>query len=304
MASVIDDLKNTFRKPNNQIIQLILINCIVFFVIILVNFFISFSSNSEQLHNLVNENVFLNANIKQFISHPWTIGIFLFTNEGFLNLLFNSIALFFFGVLIQDFIGGRKLIAVYVMGGVFAALFYMAAFTLISISNLKNNLNPVIFGAQPAFYAVMYASVALIPDYEMFLFRIIRLKIKYLALAFLLLSFFSATHGVLNLGGAIFGYIYIKLLRMGIDLSSPFDAIGSWIGGLGKPKPKMKVSYKKFSTSTVGSKAGGTSHEHHVEGDLDQSEVDALLDKISVSGYDSLSKEEKQRLFLASKKLD
>lgn len=303
MASVIDDLKNTFQKPNNQIIQLILINCMLFFVTILINFFISFSANYDALKQLVDSNIFLNANLNQFAKHPWTLGIFLFTNEGFLNLLFNSLALFFFGVLIQDFIGGRKLIAVYVLGGIFAAVFYITAYSIISISNLKNNLSPLIFGAQPAFYAVMFAGVALVPDYEMFLFRIFRLKIKYLALAFLLLSFFSATHGILNLGGSIFGYIYIKLLRMGIDLSSPFESLGSWIKNFGKPKPKMKVSYKKFSTSTVGSD-GNVNHQHHNDLDLDQSEVDALLDKISVSGYDSLSKEEKQRLFLASKKLD
>ena len=213
------------------------------------------------------------------------------------------LSLFWFGTLVQEFIGSRKLLNIYLIGGIVSGLIYIAVYNLLALSPQLNNISPTILGASAAVYAVMFAAVALLPEYEFYLFGVILVKIKYLAWAFLLISFIVPSSGISHLGGAIAGYSYIYLLRRGTDLGSPIEAVSDWWSNLWKPKPQVKIPQRKYSESTVASKSGNS-------GKLDpnyfpdQDEVDAILDKIGKSGYESLTKEEKQKLYRASQKKD
>jgi hypothetical protein len=159
-------------------------------------------------------------------------------------------------------------------------------------------------GSAAAVYAVMFATVSLIPDYEFYFFRLFYIKIKYFALIFLVLSFvMSPGYGLLNLGGAIFGYLYIKFLRTGVDLGSPIESVAEWFNKKDTKPSSKPFQAKQYSHSTVG-KTKKSTFEFTLDSQPDQEEVDALLDKISVSGYESLTKEEKQRLYAASKSND
>ncbi|AFK03456.1 Rhomboid family protein [Emticicia oligotrophica DSM 17448] len=307
MASFIDDIKAPFKK-GNTLIQLMLINTGVFLSLIIINFIFSFTPNGDRISELLSSNFDLIAPVKQFIRKPWTIVTYCFTHYGFLHLLFNMLTFFWFGTLVQEFIGSRKLLNIYLIGGILSGLFYITIYNLIALANQSgslnlNNITPTILGASAAVYAVMFAAVALLPEYEFYLFGIVLIKIRYVAWFFLILSFIMPSSGISHLGGAISGYFYIYFLRRGVDLGSPIEAVSEWWGRLWRPKPKVKIPQRRYSETTVASKnSGGTNLDPNYF--PDQDEVDAILDKIGKSGYESLTKEEKQKLYRASQKKD
>jgi membrane associated rhomboid family serine protease len=309
VASFIDDIKNPFKK-GNTLVQLMLINAGVFLSLILLGFIFSFSPQGSAINEAITNNFELVAPIKQFIRKPWTLITYCFTHYGFLHLLFNMLTLFWFGTLVQEFIGSRKLLNIYIIGGLASGLIYIAIYNLLALSAQPggivtlNNINPNILGASAAVYAVMFAAVALLPEYEFYFFGIVLIKIKYIAWFFLLLSFVVPSSGVSHLGGALAGYSYIYLLRRGTDLGSPIEAISDWWSNLWRPKPQAKIPQRKYSESTVASKSGNANANLDPNYFPDQDEVDAILDKIGKSGYESLTKEEKQKLYRASQKKD
>jgi len=280
-----------------------LINAGVFLSLILIGFIFSFSPSGGTINKIITDNFELIAPIKSFIRKPWTLLTYCFTHYGFFHLLFNMLSLFWFGTLVQEFIGSRKLLNIYLIGGIVSGLIYIAVYNLLALSPQLNNISPTILGASAAVYAVMFAAVALLPEYEFYLFGIILIKIKYLAWAFLIISFVVPSSGISHLGGAMAGYSYIYLLRRGTDLGSPIEAVSDWWSNLWKPKPQVKIPQRKYSESTVASKSG-SSAKLDPNYFPDQDEVDAILDKIGKSGYESLTKEEKQKLYRASQKKD
>jgi membrane associated rhomboid family serine protease len=302
MASFLDDIKNPFRK-GNTLVQLMLINAIVFLSLILLGFILSFLPEGAAIRNTITKNFELIAPIIKFIQKPWTLITYCFSHDGFFHLLFNMLTLFWFGTLVQEFIGNRKLLNIYIIGGLLSGLFYILIYNLISLAPQLNNINPSILGASAAVYAVMFAAVALLPEYEFYLFGIVLVKIKYLALVFLVISFVVPSSGISHLGGAMAGYSYIYLLRRGVDLGSPIEAMSEWWSNFWIAKPPAKIPQRKYSESTVASKNGGNGNvdQNYFPG---QDEVDAILDKIGKSGYESLTKEEKQKLYRASQKKD
>jgi membrane associated rhomboid family serine protease len=272
-------------------------------IYLLIGFIFSFSPSGGLINKIISDNFDLIAPIGSFIRKPWTLLTYCFTHYGFFHLLFNMLSLFWFGTLVQEFIGSRKLLNIYLIGGIISGLIYIAVYNLLALSPQINNISPTILGASAAVYAVMFAAVALLPEYEFYLFGVILIKIKYLAWAFLIISFVVPSSGVSHLGGAIAGYSYIYLLRRGTDLGSPIEAISDWWSNLWKPKPQVKIPQRKYSESTVASKSGSNSN---IDPNYfpDQDEVDSILDKIGKSGYESLTKEEKQKLYRASQKKD
>jgi hypothetical protein len=283
--------------------QLMLINAGIFLSLILLSFIFSFFPNGGVINKIITDNFDLIAPIKSFIRKPWTLVTYCFTHNGFFHLLFNMLSLFWFGSLVQEFIGSRKLLNIYLIGGIISGLIYIAVYNLLSLSPQLNNISPTILGASAAVYAVMFAAVALLPEYEFYLFGIILIKIKYLAFTFLIISFVVPSSGISHLGGAVAGYSYIYLLRRGTDLGSPIEAFSDWWRSLWKPKPQVKIPQRKYSESTVAIKSG--SHSNLDPNYFpDQMEVDSILDKIGKSGYESLTKEEKQKLYRASQKKD
>ncbi|WP_394993818.1 rhomboid family intramembrane serine protease [Emticicia sp.] len=303
MASFIDDIKNPFRK-GNTLVQLMLINAAVFLSLILLGFIFSFMPRGAAISNTITKNFELIAPIIEFIQKPWTLVTYCFSHDGFFHLLFNMLTLYWFGTLVQEFIGSRKLLNIYIIGGLVSGLFYIAIYNLLTLWPQINNISPNILGASAAVYAVMFAAVALLPEYEFYLFGIVLIKIKYLAWAFLLISFIVPSSGISHLGGAISGYSYIYLLKKGVDLGSPVEAISDWWSNFWIAKPQAKIPQRKYSESTVASKIGSSNTNLDPNYFPDQDEVDAILDKIGKSGYESLTKEEKQKLYRASQKKD
>ena len=182
---------------------------------------------------------------------------------------------------------------------IFSVFFYLGIWTVLNILN-RNTANPsILYGASAGIYAVMFAAVALLPEYELMFFRFF-IKLRIIAIVFLVLSLLLNPHaGVLNLGAATFGYLQVKFLRTGLNITQPIENFFVWVSKL--KQPQKKVIIKKYSS------VGEYSSRHFFDDTNvpNQEEVDFLLDKINKGGgYESLTKEEKNRLYKASQRKD
>jgi hypothetical protein len=216
------------------------------------------------------------------------------------------ITLYWFGMMLQDFIGGQKLVNIYLLGGLLGGLVYIFIHNLLALAPESfgiNNISATIGGASAAVFAVLFATVTLVPDYEFYFFRLFLVKIKYLAWAFLLLSFLNPSSGISHAAGALIGFSYIKLLRSGLDLGSPIEGIYNWFKSLGGEKTS-KTQKKSYSKSPVYNMSTASKNTTSGEYTPRQEDIDAILDKIGKSGYESLSKEEKEILYRASQQKD
>jgi hypothetical protein len=157
---------------------------------------------------------------------------------------------------------------------------------------------PGMVGASAAVYAVVVAIATLIPDYTFFLLFLGPVRIKYIAAFYVVVSFIGTIGSnqggnIAHLGGALIGFIYTKQLQAGVNWGSWVTATLQFFRDLFKPRPKVKVSYRSEKKQEP-KKSGKPS--------VSQAELDAILDKISAAGYESLTKDEKEKLFNASKK--
>ena len=152
-------------------------------------------------------------------------------------------------------------------------------------------------GASGAIFAIMVGAATLLPDYTFFLFFLGPVRIKYIAAFYIIMSFigttgYNAGGNIAHLGGALIGFVYIKQLQAGVNWGGWITSFIDWVKNLFKPRAKVKVTYRKAEPKEKSSSPKKASQE----------EIDAILDKISDRGYESLSKDEKEKLFNASKK--
>lgn len=296
---MLDEFKNAFSRPNNAHVQLIMINVVVFLVL---GVFYVFSRvlSLESVFNVIHDQFSIPPRITDFILRPWTIISYAFMHDLFsiFHILFNMLALYWFGRLFIEYLGSDKLIALYILGALAAGVCYLLVFNTIPF--FKNQADfPGMVGASGAINAVLVAAATLMPNYTFFLLFFGPVKIKYIAGVFIFISFLgsvgpNAGGNVAHLGGALMGFIYIKQLQIGVNWGGWITAIIDWTKGLFHSRPAVKVTYRKEEPSAAKKSAG----RHGIS----QQEIDAILDKISDGGYESLSKDEKEKLFKASKK--
>ena len=299
--SFLDEFKMAWKKPDNGLIQIILINGIVFILINVIRVFTNISGNQET-YNWILEQIALPSDISAFLVKPWTIITYFFTHEGFFHILFNMLFFYWFGRIIYEFLGNNKLINLYVMGGLIGGLFYILIYNLIPFYQTRVQ-SSILLGASAGVFAVVVGAATFMPNYTFFLLFLGPIKIKYIAIFYVLLSFFqidgsNAGGDLSHLGGALIGFLYIQQLKKGNDFGQPIVSLIQFIKSLFVRKPKIKVSYKSPRTDKKAKGQGKSESSKSVQ----QDEIDVILDKISEGGYESLSKEEKEKLFNASKK--
>ena len=283
---IIEDFKNEWRKKDNGLIKIILINVILFIGISFIQVIMTISGLSSFFNIFINK-LMLPASFNIFIFQPWSIITYFFLHLNFMHILWNMLFLYWFGKIIQDNIGNNALISLYVLGGIIGGLLFMAIYNIIPyyVERVPESL---MLGASAGVFSIVVGSATLLPNYSFYLLLIGPVRIKYIALFYVLLSFFdvagsNAGGEIAHMGGAIIGYIYIKKLQNGID-------IGQGLINFINLFNNKKVSEVRDEKDT------------NIFEESSQDEIDKILDKISESGYSSLSKDEKERLFNASKK--
>lgn len=293
-GSIKDDFRRAWDKPNNAVAQIILINVIVF-VITGILFIFGFGDTIRPWLGAP-------ANLNVLPSRFWTIITYMFVHDGFFHILFNMLWFYWFGKLIQEFLGSQKVIGLFVMGGLAGVLAFIVGYNILPQFEGAAQVATVV-GASAGVTATIIGAAVFMPNYTMYLMFIGPVKIKYIALVSIFLSLLG-TRGSVNvggefahLGGAAMGWLYITQVKKGNDIGAWVISTMNFFKALFKPSPKIKVTHRSERKSqSSASPAKGTRSDGTT-----QEEIDAILDKISQKGYESLSKEEKQKLFNASK---
>lgn len=298
MAGIVDDIKRAFKQNDNALNQLILINVIVFVALAVLRV-LSFFTGFDALFSFVYDQFSIPPLVDDFILRPWTIITYAFSHSlsGIFHILFNMLVLYWFGRLISEYLGSPKVVNLYVLGALAGGILYLLFYNLVPVFVERASNVGGMVGASAAVYSIMVAAAVLLPDYQFNLIFIGPVKIKWIVAFYIFLSFLGTTGmnaggNIAHLGGALIGYLYIVQLRAGNDWGKPIQWTIDFFSSAFKTEPKIKVSYKDSSKKKAKSD----------NADPNQDEIDEILDKIADKGYESLTKEEKQKLFNASRK--
>ena len=283
--NILDDLKLQYRTGG--MVQKLIFWNIGCFLLSLV-FFYKFSVGKFEIPTWIA----LSSHLETFISSPWTLITFNFFHFGFFHLIFNLLVLHFSGKLFSTYFTDKQLLGVYVLGGIFSGISFVLSYIFVGKAGL-------LIGASGAIMAILLSAATYAP------FMLLRIpfvgivKLWHVTFVILLLDLIQLpldnTGGhIAHLGGALFGFLYIKLLKSGIDLSNGISKVLDFFVNLFKPK--TNTPFKKVHRNTT-KKAVNSFSEKNVT----QKQIDDILDKISKSGYDSLTKEEKEFLFKTGK---
>ena len=285
---IIEDFKNAWSKDDNGLVKIILINVIVFVVLSILEVFITLSGGGVIFKALIDK-LMLPASFTTFILQPWSLISYFFLHLSFGHILWNMLFLYWFGKIIHDNIGNNAVISLYVLGGIIGGLSYMALFNIIPFYGDRVS-DSLMLGASAGVFSIVAGSATLLPNYTFYLLFLGPVRIKYIALFYILLSFLDVTGSnaggeIAHLGGALIGYLFIRQLQNGVNM--------------GEGIIKIINIFNKKSSSKIKQ---DPPVNDEVKPDISQDEIDKILDKISESGYSSLSKKEKEKLFNASKK--
>lgn len=283
------DIKQTFRQ-GSALTRLIYINLGVFLVVKIIGLFFYLAGVSFPLVYWLS----VPSDLGMLIRRLWTPVTYMFLHEGFLHLLFNILGLYWFGKLFLHHFEGEKLLSVYLMGGLTGAFFYILAF---NIFPAFDQMNSIMLGASASVFAILMAIAVYDPNREIHLFFIGRFPLKYISAFYVVLSIISISTSnpggnLAHLGGAFWGWFYIYQLRRGKDRGSAVVNVIGKLESAFKPKEKMKVSFKKPPRDD---------YEYNKQMNIQQEEINRILDKIAETGYESLSKQEKEILFKQGK---
>lgn len=292
MDGIFTNLKQTFRS-GNILAKLIYINIGLFLLIRLTDvLFLLFNLSDISLLSFLQ----LPSSAELLLFKPWTLFSYMFTHYDFLHILFNMLWLYWFGGLFLQFFNERQLGGLYVLGGIAGGLLFMVAYNIFPYFSTVS-ANSFLMGASASVMAIVFAVSFYRKEYEIHLLLIGRIQLIYLALFTLILDLLAITSTnagghIAHIGGALLGIGFASLIQSGKDMTTPVNRFIDWIVNWGKPKPKMRVTYKRKETD----------QEYNARKHQESQDLDAILDKLKRSGYDSLSAEEKKKLFDASKK--
>jgi membrane associated rhomboid family serine protease len=290
-AELIRDVRYQIRTGG--FLTRVIVLCVLVFVLVnLVKSYFIISSrgiDNGDFHDVLRY-AGLSADPYFVLTHPWVLITHAFIHEGLFHLLWNMMALYWFGRIVEDLIGRRHLMLVFFQGIVAGAIFYIGFAQWVPWMSGGS----MALGASAAVMAMLLCAATLAPDYGIRLILIGNVPIKYLAVALLLLDLLFAgqnsnTGGrIAHLGGALWGYLYVILIRSGVSLD-PMN----WLKGISFLKQKKKnPPIRKIRRIQTPPKKVSVSPEER---------MDHLLDKIRLHGIDSLTAEEREELDHISK---
>jgi membrane associated rhomboid family serine protease len=237
----------------------------------------------------------LSSDTTVFIQNPWTLFTYAFFHNGFLHLFFNMLVLNFTNRLFLTYFTAKQYMVVYVMSALFAGICFIASYFLLGKSSQ-------IIGASGAIMGLLMAVTTYNPLLQIRLLLIGYVKLWHITAVFILLDLMQIqlenTGGhIAHLSGALFGFAFMYLLKKGFDLSKMY--YNTQDGFVQLFKAKQKTPFKKVHVNKT--KVTKIKASRIVLKDKTQQQIDEILDKISQSGYDSLTAEEKEFLFKSSK---
>lgn len=297
---IIEDIKIKIRN-GNPVTRLIVINITAFLLINLFQIIYYATGQSGSFGFFIKsfiQNISFPLVFNKFIQTPWSLITNIFMHGDVLHIFWTMITLYWFGKILSEYTSEKKIIPLYILGGISGSLITMLLVNI--IPELHPYKTEYLIGASASVTAIIIAGATLVPNVKINIILIGPVKLIYVALFVIFIDILNISFqayvvgNISHLGGALMGYVFIAQYKKGRDLSTGINRFLDWMSGLFKPssKSKMEVAYKR----------GVSDEEYNYNKKTEQEHIDAILDKISKSGYESLSKTEKDILFKASNK--
>lgn len=289
-------IKNSFRR-GSSLTRLIYINCGIFLALKIIYIIFIMTGWEKNFYPIVLEWVGVPADPEYLLHRPWTLFTYMFTQFEFLHLLFNMLWLYWFGSFFLNYFTERQLTGVYIWGGLAGAGLYIAAYNIFPYFDNLTRLSSWAIGSSASVMALVFAVCTYLPKHKVYIFLLGPVKLIYLALFTALIDLLSIRSGnagghIAHLGGALFGCFFILGIRRNKDLSYGIIYLFDKIKDFLTPSKKMRVKYKKKV-------ADMNDREYNQYKKSQEDRINDILEKISKSGYESLSREEKELLFKA-----
>ncbi|HRH34080.1 MAG TPA: rhomboid family intramembrane serine protease [Catalimonadaceae bacterium] len=280
LKEISNDIRAAFQSNQNAVVQLLLAN-LALFLVVGTSRVVSWAFKTPALDSIIFDYLSLSSNPLDLLFHIWTPLTYAFIHLDLSHFIFNMLGLYWFGQILQDFLGPKRIWQFYLAGALSGGLLFLIIFSLIGAQSIAPPTSHLL-GASGAVYGIICGAAFLVPNYTMNLLFFGPVRLKYIAAATVLISFLQIPNGnpggnIAHLGGALGGILYLKYLQ----------------GSLWKPKSMPKRPVLKGKVVKLDSPKSTFLS--------DQEELDRLLDKISEKGINSLSKEERNRLEYLSK---
>lgn len=298
---IIRDIKQSIRTKD-PVTLLIVVNIAVFLLINLLTISYMFTGNSlviGSIQSAIVRNIELPLSIQRLVYKPWTLITYMFVQHELLHIFWNMVGLYWFGKLLSYYTATKKIVPLYILGGIAGGLVTIVTFAI--VPKFHPYAFNILIGASASVTAIIVATATLIPDVKINLLLIGPIKLLYVAVFFIFIDVLNVASeanvggNISHLGGALMGYIFIVQYKKGRDMSKWINQFFDWVKGLFKRSPK--------STMKIAHKRPVPDEEYNSNRRANQQTVDEILDKISKSGYESLTKAEKDILYKASNKI-
>lgn len=296
--------ENLYKKYQGADVvgKFIFVNVALYVLLLFIGVF-SVLFNAGTLSADVLSFVELPASLELLLVRPWTVFTYMFIHAGLWHILWNMFALYFFGRIFLNFYSVRHFVGIYILGGLFGALFFVLAYNLFPYFGPYLPFSRLV-GASAAVLAIVVAAAVRSPQYRINLMFVGSVKLSTFALvvvamSFLMLSGENAGGNFAHLGGAFAGWLVADMLNKGKDLTLVVNGPIDWMSSL---LTRLRTPRKKKTNFTYTRGGRSADYEYNARKKADEAEVDRILEKVKKGGYASLSEEEKRRLFEASSK--
>jgi membrane associated rhomboid family serine protease len=290
--TIFEEIKSSYRQ-GSVLHKLIYINVAVFLALHIGVIFLVLANQIDRTQSINEILKFLAvpSDLVTLSRKPWTVVTYMFTHGYLWHIVFNLMVLYWFGRFFIEEFGVKKILGVYILGGLAGALLFVGFYNIFPFFEDVREQS-IATGASASVMAIVIAVATLVPNRQMHLILIGPVRIIYVALVLFItstvLDFTDNTGGkIAHIGGAAIGFFFANYYRKGHDMTKGFDKFMDYLAGLFKSRKKMKVTYKRPADD----------YQYNKQKAQEQEEIDKILDKISKGGYDSLSRAEKEKLF-------
>ncbi len=288
-TNIIDGVKAFFNQKS-ALSRLMLINISIWLICLFISVFTWLFNISDI--SFVTKLFAVPADISSLAEKPWSIFTYMFLQEEFWHLFFNMLMLYYGGQIFLQFFSQKQLLLTYIFGGLVGALFFILAFNAFPVFE-DTKTYAFALGSSASVLSILIAAATYQPEYRLNLFLLGQVKMKWIAIIFVVIDLLSIPKGnsgghIAHLGGALWGFLYAYLLKKDFDCYLIF-----------KRKARIKVKTRNAHNYHQRPK---TDEQYNAERAQEQEETDKILEKIAKNGYSSLSEKEKEFLFRQSKK--
>ncbi len=299
MATTIETALKRFASAT-MLMKIVVINIAVFLVLNIISIVMIFAGE-ESGRFIVEQWVAMPGNFGRLARHAWTPLSYMFSQIEPLHLIFNMLWLYWFGIVFQLMSTPKRMIGLYLLGGLGGAALYLLAVNTVPYFAGHGGL---LIGSSASVIAIVTATAIMAPDYRMNLLFLGAVSLKWIAIVTIGIDLLSVTGSnagghIAHLGGAAVGAIFALGLKRGHDITAPLNSLIDAIVNLFRRRPKVRPA--RFRAS--GAPSAPRPKAPSAASAADQAELDNILDKIKKSGYSSLTADERARLFDVSRRI-